>query len=148
MADENLFPVFDIEDIIDDDDEKEEYLPSVSFDFEKGDFVLDGAHRMVLASGREAYAQWCMKIIDTEREEFAAYSDDIGTEFEEIEDDGDRLTKESEIQSTITDALMVHPATEYVRDFVFEHLPDSCLVSFVVKGFDWEEQLLSVELPV
>lgn len=146
MADGDLFPTFDLESILEDEPVEERYYPSASFDFEKGDFVLDGANRIVTATGREAYMQWCLKVIDTEREEFAAYSDDIGTEFDEISDDGDRARKESDIQETITDALMVHPATEDVSDFSFVHLPDACLVTFTVKGADWEEQELTVSV--
>lgn len=146
MAD-NLFPVFDIPEIDDDDEEDEKYLPSVSFDYEKGDFVLDGSHRMVEAEGREAYMQWCMKVVGTERDTFLAYDDDIGTEFDEISNVPDRESRESEIEETITDALMVHPCTEYVRDFKFEHTADSCLVTFAVKGYDWEEMTLNTTVP-
>lgn len=144
MAD-SLFPVFDIPDISDDEEEK--YYPSVFFDFDKGDFLLDGAHRMVQADGREAFMQWCQKVIATEREACLAYSDEIGTEFEELEDAPTREQRESDIEETITDALMVHPCTEYVRDFSFEHTADSCRVSFVVKGYGYDEEELSTEIP-
>lgn len=64
---------------------------------------------MVRADGREAFMQWCWKVIQTEREAFLAYSDDIGTEFEDMEDFPDKDSRESEIERTITDALLVHP---------------------------------------
>lgn len=140
---EQLFPIFDIPEIEEEAEDEEKYYPSVFFDFEKGDFVLDGAHRMTQAGGREAYMQWCLKMVDTERDACLAYSDDIGTEFEEMASIGDRLTRESEIKSTITDALMVHPCTEYVRNFKFQHEADSCWATFTVKGYGWEEQELT-----
>lgn len=139
MADQ-LFPVFDLPEIPDDPVYEERYRPSVFFDFETGDFVRDGANKLVRADGREAYMQWCQKVVATEREQFLAYSDDIGTEFEDMEDFPDRDTKESEIERTITEALMVHPATEYVRNFVFEYVSGKAYVSFTVKGFHWEEE--------
>ena len=46
----------------------------------------------------------------------------------------------SYIELTITEALMVHPATEYVKDFEFSHDGDGTWVSFVVKGYPWEEE--------
>ena len=79
---EQLFPVFDLPEIPDDPEYEERYRPSVAFDFEKGDFVRDGSNKMVRADGREAYMQWCWKVVQTEREAFLAYSDEIGTEFE------------------------------------------------------------------
>lgn len=141
---ESLFPVFDLPDVPEDEEEK--YFPSVYFDFKQGDFVLDGAHRMIQADGREAYRQWCLKMVDTEREACLAYSGDLGTEFEGI--GGSREVVESDIEETITDALMMHPCTEYVSDFEFEHAGDSCWVKFVVKGYGYDEETLSVEVPV
>lgn len=137
---EQLFPVFDLPEIPDDSEYEERYRPSVAFDFEKGDFVRDGSNKMVRADGREAYMQWCWKVVQTEREAFLAYSDEIGTEFEHMEDFPDRDSRESEIERTITDALLVHPATEYVRDFIFDYSSGDAVVSFIVKGAQWEEE--------
>ena len=81
MADQ-LFPVFDLPEIPDDPEYEERYRSSVAFDFDKGDFVRDGSNKMVRADGREAFMQWCWKVVQTEREAFLAYSDEIGTEFE------------------------------------------------------------------
>ena len=44
----NLFPVFDVPEVVEGSIEKQKYNPSVYFDFEKGDFVRDGAHGMVM----------------------------------------------------------------------------------------------------
>ncbi len=144
MAEQNyLFPVFSIEDTPDETEESEKYHPSVYFDYALGDFQRDGAYRMVESNGRDAYIQWCMKVISTERDAFEAYSSEIGTEFEMLSGIPDRETRETKIESTITDALMVHPATEYVRDFEFEHSTDSCIVTFIVKGYPWSEEQMT-----
>lgn len=139
MADQ-LYPVFDLPEIQDDQEYDERYRPSVYFDFAKGDFSRDGANRMIRSDGREAYMQWCQKVIATEREEFLAYSEDIGTEFEEMEDFSDRSSRECEIERTITEALMIHPATEYVREFVFDYSSGAANVSFTIKGYPWTEE--------
>ena len=48
------------------------------------------------------------------------------------------------IERTVTEALMVRPATEYVKDFVFEHDGDSLKVTCTVKGKEWNEDTISV----
>lgn len=136
---EQLFPVFELPEIPDNPEYDEKYKPSVYFDFETGDFLRDGASRMVPSAGREAYMQWCLKTVQTERESCLAYGDDIGTEFEDMKSLPDQESRESEIERTITEALLVHPATEYVRNFIFTHIGDEIYVAFDVKGFPWEE---------
>ena len=81
-----------------------------------------------------------LEVVQTEREAFLAYSDEIGTEFEHMEDFPDRDSRESEIERTITDALLVHPATEYVRDFIFDYSSGDAVVSFIVKGAQWKRK--------
>lgn len=138
MADQ-LFPVFELPEIPDNPEYDEKYSPSVYFDFETGDFLRDGAGRMIASTGREAYIQWCLKMASTERESYLAYSDDIGVELEDLEELPGKDERESEIERTITEALLVHPATEYVRNFIFEHEGDAVRVTFDVKGYPWEE---------
>lgn len=146
MSERQLFQVFDLPEIPDDTEYDERYQSSVYFDFETGDFIRDGANKLVRANGKEAYIQWCMKAIATERETCLAYSSDIGTEFEEL-DKIDRESTESEIERTITETLLVHPATEYVRDFSFFHDPGEIRISFIVKGYPWEnEELLKIKI--
>jgi len=147
MAENQLFPVFDLPEIPDNPEYDERYYPSVYFDFETGDFLRDGAGRMITSAGREAYMQWCLKVASTERLSCLVYSDDIGTEFDELAEIPDRESRESEIERTITEALLVHPATEYVRDFEFTHEGDETYCSFTVKGYPWEEdETLSIQL--
>ena len=126
---------------------KEVYRPAPMFDYDSGDFVRDGAGRLVMAEGKEAYIEWCLKQCVTERGTKLAYSDKIGVEMVAALKDGeaDPGAVQSAIEKTITEALMIHPATEYVRKFKFgwdggSHL----LVTFVVKGYDWEEETLTV----
>ena len=137
---ESLFPVVEVPDFISESTEYDtQYKRSVRWDPVKGDFVRDGANRMVECDGREAFAIWCFKIAQTERYRCLAYPDSIGTEMERAMDNDDEKTVESMVQRTITDALMVNPRTEYVRDFVFTWNGDNMHCTFLVKGIGWDE---------
>lgn len=138
----NLFPVFDVPEVVENSVEKQKYNPSVYFDFEKGDFVRDGAHRMVAADGKTAYIQWCRKMVETERFTCLAYGTDIGTEMYDALDKGEHSAIESAVERTITEALMVNPKTEYVREFEFSWINADLFVAFVVKGKEYDEQKL------
>lgn len=145
MAEKQLYPVFDVPDISTPaQPEREHYRPSVFFDFTVGDFTRDGANRMVEASGKEAYMQWCMKIIATERDAFLAYSTRIGTEMEYAAAQPDHASVEASVERTIIEALMVNPKTEYVREFEFSWEGTSLYGTFAVKGRDLDEIRLSV----
>ena len=145
----NLYPTFNLPSIAPSltAPQQREYKPAPKFDFETGDFVRDGAGRIVIAEGKEAYMEWCVKQCLTERNTRLAYSAKIGVEIDAAvkESKSDPAAVQSAIERTITEALMVHPATEYVRQFQFAwEGSDSLHVSFVVKGRDFEEQTLEV----
>lgn len=146
MADQ-LFPVFDVPDIgTQGQEETRPYRPSVYFDFEKGDFRLDGACRITTGTGQEAYMQWCRKVVETERDACMAYSTDIGIEGEAALAESDRAAVESALEKTITEALMVNVHTEYVRDFQFTWAADELRMTFTVKGKKWAETKINVQL--
>lgn len=147
MADK-LFPVFEVPEIdTTTQDKHRKYYPSVFFDYDTGDFRLDGAHRMTEAAGQEAYMQWCRKVVMTERDACLAYSTDIGIEGEYALSLGDHDAVEAALEKTITEALMVNIHTEYVRDFEFTWSADEIRVTFTVKGRSWEEVQLSTSIP-
>ena len=137
----NLFPVFEVpETKLNTAAEEQKYKKSAYFDFEKGDFVRNGTNNIVEASGREAYKQWCEKVVMTERLTKLAYSHRIGIETDELWSLTDKKAIESAIEATITDALMVNNKTDYVRDFEFNwDSNNSISVIFTVKGKEWEE---------
>lgn len=147
MADKNLFPVFDVPEIITPAPvEEQKYKPSVYFDYVLGDFKRDGANKMVVAEGREAYQQWCIKTVLTERLDRMSYSSDIGTELDDALKQADRQAVESAMERTTTEALMVNKRTEYVRSFEFTWDSDGLHCDFEVKGKEWEEQHIGVIL--
>jgi hypothetical protein len=145
---EELFPTFEMPEIDEDTDEAEEkYKQSVYFDFETGDFKIDGSHNMVIADGREAYRQWCLKTIMTERYDHLAYNEDHGTEIDDAMREEDDDAAETVIERTITEALMENEHTENVQDFLFTRAADGMICSFNVKGKDLEELQLNLKLP-
>jgi hypothetical protein len=130
----NLYPTFEPPTIVEQEQPQlaPEYPKSYLFDFEKGDFVLDGAGRMVIADGYTAWAQWCVKTILTERFAYLAYSRNYGVEIDEALKQPTRAAVETEVERTITEALLTDPRTYAVRDFSFEWRGDKLYVSFTV----------------
>ena len=130
----NLYPVFEMPELAEQQQAQPEpeYPKSYLFDFEKGDFVVDGAGRIVIADGHTAWVQWCIKTILTQRFAYVIYSSDYGTELEEAQKQPNRKAVETELERAITEALLVDPRTEMVKDFVFEWEGDTVKVSFVV----------------
>ena len=129
MAEKQLYPVFEVPDFVakkNEENRKQQYKPSVYFDYATGDFRLDGAGRMAGASGREAYMQWCIKTVMTERDAFLAYSTKYGAELETSLAQSDRASVEASLERTITEA------------FTWPE-PDSCDCEFVVKGRGYDE---------
>jgi len=135
-----LFPVFEVPET-----EEEEDVAAISgrrsvlFDMESGDFVLDGAGRMIEADEQEAYVQWCVKAVTTARYACRAYPDEIGTELDLALEEDSREAVESGVEKEITECLMVNPLTEYVGDFEFTWDTGRLAVSFTVKKVDDEE---------
>lgn len=137
---EPLFPVVEVPEFVSENSQYDtEYRRSVKWNVEKGDFVRDGANRMVECDGREAFAIWCFKVAQTERYQCLAYPNSIGTEMERALDNDDEKTVESMTQRTIIDALKVNPRTKDVFNFEFEWEGDNMHCSFQVKGIDWDE---------
>ena len=138
---EMLFPVIDPPDPIEDAGLYDNrYHPTVLWDHEKGDFVRDGANKLIQCDGMEGFRTWCMKIATTERYACLAYDAAIGTEITRALKEPTNEAAVSALERTITEALLVNPRTEYVREFEFEIEGDQCWCSFVVKGISWDEE--------
>lgn len=138
-----LFPVVQVPEFLSENAEYDaEYRRSAKWDPVAGDFVRDGANRVVACDGREAYSIWCFKIAQTERYRCLAYPDSIGVEMERALDNDEEETVASMVQRTITEALMVNPRTEDVRDFEFSWNGDTMHCRFKVKGTGWDEEII------
>jgi len=130
----NLYPVFEMPELMEQQQAQPEpeYPESYLFDFEKGDFVRDTAGRIVIADGHRAWAQWCVKTVLTERFAYLAYSGNYGVEIDEALKQPTRAAVETEVERTITEALLADPRTYAVRDFSFEWRGNELYVSFTV----------------
>lgn len=142
----NLYPVFEMPELIEQQQAQSEpeYPKSYLFDFEKGDFVLDGAGRIVIADGHRTWVQWCIKAVMTERFAYLAYSQNYGTEIDTALKQPSRQAVEAELERTITEALLVDPRTEMVRDFQFTWKGDQLEVAFTAVPVVGEPEQLEV----
>lgn len=139
---EALFPVVEVPEFTQRNESYDtRYKRSVRWDPAAGDFVRDGANRMVECDGKEAFATWCFKVAQTERYRCLAYPNTIGTEMERAMNNDDEKTVESMVQRTITEALMVNPRTKDVLDFVFSWNGDNMHCSFKVKGVFLDDEI-------
>lgn len=137
MAD--LYPTFAVPAILEEQQKNEAVYPrSAYFDFEKGDFALDGGGKLRMADGFDAWKQWCIKTIATQRRAFYHYTDGLGIEGEQAMAQPTEALQRLSLETTITEALMADPygRTMEVRDFKWERGADSLHMSCTVVGQD------------
>ena len=136
MADQ-LYPVFDIPSTSDTTQETEqEFELSPLFDYEKGDFVRDGANRVVMVDGYDAYRAWAQKILKTQSGSCLSYMS-TGIDVEGALNAPTRPAVQSALERTITEALMANTCTERVYDFSFAWEADAVNVKFTIQPRNW-----------
>lgn len=129
----DLYPVWSTPEITEQiQEETAQFGQSFYFDFTAGDFTVDGAGRLVPSDGYTAWAQWCQKALMTQRGAYMVYTNNYGTDLDQVRLYSTRAARESEIQRIFTEALMADPRTDAVRDFIFSHEGDATLVSLSV----------------
>lgn len=147
MAD--LYPVFEVPTVAEEEQgEAYQYPPSSFFDFETGDFTTDSTGRMDASDGVDAWKQWCLKAVYTQRDAFAAFTNGYGIEEDEIFQEPTRMAQQSAIERTISEALMADPynRTLFVRDFRYTWKDDGVSVTFTVMGQENREAVLTANL--
>lgn len=145
----NLFPTFAVPKVVENKIPKENRTKkSVYFDFEKGDFSLESNGEIKTATPYDAWVQWCLKTVLTQRWAFLAYSTQAGVEIEEAFAQQDRKAQESYIEKTVTEALLADPyqRTKRVYDFTFVWKTDGVEVTFWVNGLWVEDKKLTAFL--
>lgn len=133
----NLFPVFEVPGITEEGTSvKSEYDPAPLWDYENGEFVLNGAGQPVYGTCYDAWVLWCIKTIETQRYAHTGYSTNAGIEAEEAFKQPDRAARESYFERTISEALLADPKgrTIQVKDFVFEWKTDTLYITCTVIG--------------
>ena len=114
------------------------------FDWRSGEFIFNPDGKIKFATPKETFESFCIKTCLTERGTKLAYTDRFGVEFNELAGMNDNEAVKSKIIRTITEAIMAHPQTAWVKEFSFRIVADSVQVSFTVKGKDFDESNLSV----
>ena len=137
----NLLPEGYEDEIITTEDVESEkpvgYRNGLSFDYEAGDFRLDGRHKILDSDGIESWKSWCINCIRTERYKHLAYGTDFGVEWETVFSATSHEEAESILVRQITEALLADPneRTEYVETVEIEWTaPDAMTVKVVVHG--------------
>ena len=135
----NLYPVFEVPTILEETTKNEAiYRGSSFFDFEAGDFRLDGGGKVVPASGFDAWKQWCIKTIATQRRAYQNYTDGLGIEGEEALAQPTAELQQLSLETTIKEALLADPygRTVDVRDFSWSRGVESIHMICTVVGQD------------
>ncbi|MDN5345122.1 MAG: hypothetical protein PWQ18_1236 [Clostridia bacterium] len=96
--------------------------------------------------GAEAWVQWCIKTVLTERFAYLIYSPNYGCELEKALQQPSRRAVEAELERTITEALLADPRTEMVKDFSFSWQGDQVKVSFTAVPVIGDPERLEVVL--
>lgn len=149
MAD--LYPVFEVPTTLEETEKNEAvYKGSAYFDFETGDFRTDGAGRVLASNGEEAWRQWCMKTIATQRLAFYAYTDGLGIDGEQAMAEPTEARQKLALETTIREALLADPygRTLEVRDFTWTRKVDSFHMSCCVVGQDDRTASIETDIPL
>ncbi len=139
----NLFPTENVNNSVPLDDIKQNipvgYKQSINFDDKSGDFSRNGQYRAITAAGVEAWKQWCMNCLETERYSKSSYSTDFGINTKLVFKLQDKSAREILLQKEITEALKAddYKRTVAVSDFKFNWFaPDAVEVSMKILGIE------------
>lgn len=145
MESENLFPDdgLDIEEEefaeMDDEETPVGYLESIYFDESVGDFSRNGQNQLIGSTRIEAWKQWCVNCIMTERDAYPAYGSSFGVSTTEAVKAETQEECENILAFEIEEALLNDPygRTETVEEIEFNWLNTNQLeVTVTVNGID------------
>lgn len=115
------------------------YRPSVEFNYVTGDFTRDGRHKLQDATGIEAWREWCVNCIQTERFKHLAYNSDYGIDLDAVFAAETMAEAESILTREINDAIMADPyeRTAYIDSIKYKWLsPEQISVTATIVGID------------
>ncbi len=121
---------------------------SWQFDFEAGEFVVDGSGHLVEVDGETAWAQWCIKAALTERLTYAIYGPNFGAEIDRVHHSPNAETARAEAERALTEALLADDAgrTAQLSGFVFVQAGDELRVECDVTPAVGETRRISVSI--
>lgn len=113
------------------------YRNGVAYDYELGDFQIDGKNKLIDSNGVDSWKSWCTNCLQTERYNHLAYSTDFGIETEAAFKAETKDKAESILARQITEAIMADPykRAEYVEKIEFDWTaPDAVVVDVTIQG--------------
>lgn len=117
---------------------------SVSFDFQRGEFLLTPTGKIAPCQDKEAWLEWCRKALSTTRYRHLAYSPNYGQEFDDlISRHLTREGNESEIKRMVKECLLADPRTASVSDFTFQWDGDKCYFNCTISSVREESGIIS-----
>lgn len=140
---ENLFPKDELEIVAEELNDREDnpigYIESIFFDETIGDLARDGQYKLKKATGLEAWEQWCINCLLTEKDAYPAYGSGFGISTYEAMESETREEAESILALEITEGLMKDPygRTESVEEILFDWTtPSEVFITVRVRGID------------
>lgn len=106
------------------------YGSTVQFDFEKHEFILSPTGKQKIVTGADAWGEWCVKALCTERFKYLVYSSDYGEEIDTLMGQSKpHAVIESEVRRMVKECLMCDPRTASVDEFSFTWIDDGFIFS-------------------
>ena len=146
----NLFPVFQVPTILEETKKAEAaYKGSAYFDYETGDFALDGNGKVIAADGYNAWKQWCIKTIATQRKAYRNYTFGLGIDGEQAMAEDSAEKQQLALESTIREALLADPykRTVDVQNFSWTRGVDSLHMTCTIIGQDDRTAVIDTDIP-
>lgn len=129
----NLFPTTGVEDAEYDaqaNGSEATYGTTVQFDFEKHEFILSPTGKMKTVDESDAWGEWCVKALCTERFAYLIYSSDYGEEIDTLMGQSKpHAVIESEVRRMVKECMMCDPRTASVDEFSFTWIDDGFIFS-------------------
>lgn len=106
------------------------YGSTVQFDFEKHEFILSPTGKQKTVAESDAWGEWCVKALCTERFRYLIYSANYGEELDTlIGESYPHKVVESEIKRMVKECLMCDARTASVDGFEFTWISDGIIFS-------------------
>lgn len=118
--------------------------------FDGKDFARDGAHRVVMANGATAWAQWCEKCIATQKGASPYYPDWYGVDWNNALSSGDRALTENILSREISDTLKSdsYGRLDYIESIKYTWNNTSLDVSVTAFGVDGSSAIINTSKEV
>lgn len=131
----NIFPFFNtnVDELIERPEEELPVFCEYAYDFERNSLMRNTDGKTYLVYRAEALRIWIYKALKTARYRYTAYTDDYGSEIDDLIGASRALeVLKLELQRVIVEALIYNPYIVAVHDFEFEKNGSGLHVKFTV----------------